>query len=378
MEDYYAILQVSRSASTSTIRESYRRLALRFHPDKNRNKSATSDFQRIVRAWEVLQDEVKRQDYDQECGWFPSWGKTPNFDDFFRRRGESEEIDPDVKSRSNRADYDTHSRQGLRSKQIQSWKILAQQEYLSRLTTWTNTRKRLIPMAQACRSSIVLRESQFNVLSNMEDCETILQFQKAIELSKSSGAVVGDPSAILTRLVSAREKFMARLSRELSEVTSQYQQLLLQLGENQRKFEHEEIDSQQLRIQEALQILGPRDLGPPLLIAVDRRLQAINRWESLAKIGSSQNLSDPSLDLSEGPWHSGIREWDRMPGEHKCSRCNKLDFHVILECGPARCPACGIVVCNECHRDLWLLRKYDEWIMSPLEQERDCFFTLDV
>src|SRR3954470_15484730 len=64
-EDYYSTLDVSPFASLDTIKESFKRLALRFHPDKNRDESATRDFQRLVVAWETLRDEGKRRDYDQ-------------------------------------------------------------------------------------------------------------------------------------------------------------------------------------------------------------------------------------------------------------------------------------------------------------------------
>jgi curved DNA-binding protein CbpA len=46
-EDFYAILEVSPFAELGAIRESYKRLALRCHPDKNRDVKATEDFQRL-------------------------------------------------------------------------------------------------------------------------------------------------------------------------------------------------------------------------------------------------------------------------------------------------------------------------------------------
>ncbi|EPE28133.1 Chaperone J-domain-containing protein [Glarea lozoyensis ATCC 20868] len=377
MEDHYAVLGVPRTASISIIRESYRRLALRFHPDKNKNSNATSEFQRIVRAWEVLQDEEKRANYDGGFGWSSNRSSEQNYDEFLRSWKSREDANPEPKNWSYAGEDGLHNDRLLRREKSRAWKELVKQEYLSRLETWASTRKRLVPLVLACRDSIALRESQFNVLSNMGNCEAIIQFQKAVELSKSTGTVVEDSALIISKLVSAREKFMARLSHELSDVKIQRDQLLLQLEENQRTFEYQEIDSQQLHVQEALQILGPRDLSASLLIDVDPRLRAINRWESLAKIGSPRNFSSPSVDLSEGPWHSQL-EWERMTGELKCSRCDKLDFHVIPECGPARCPTCGVVVCNECHRDLWLLRQYDEWIMSSVDGDEECFFNLDV
>ncbi|MCB0411638.1 MAG: DnaJ domain-containing protein [Bdellovibrionales bacterium] len=65
-KDYYEILGVSRSASMDEIKKSYRKLALKFHPDKNPGDKAAEDrFKEISDAYEVLRDPKRRQMYDQ-------------------------------------------------------------------------------------------------------------------------------------------------------------------------------------------------------------------------------------------------------------------------------------------------------------------------
>jgi curved DNA-binding protein len=65
-QDYYKTLGVERSAKTAEIKKAYRQLALKFHPDKNRdNPKAHEQFLKIQEAYEVLQDTTKRQKYDQ-------------------------------------------------------------------------------------------------------------------------------------------------------------------------------------------------------------------------------------------------------------------------------------------------------------------------
>lgn len=64
-DDYYAILGVARSATADEIKKAYRRLALEWHPDRNKSASATEKFKKINEAFAVLSDPQKRQSYDQ-------------------------------------------------------------------------------------------------------------------------------------------------------------------------------------------------------------------------------------------------------------------------------------------------------------------------
>lgn len=63
--DYYAVLGVSREADEKQIRDAFRKLARKFHPDVNQgNKDAEAQFKRINEAYEVLSNKEKRQKYD--------------------------------------------------------------------------------------------------------------------------------------------------------------------------------------------------------------------------------------------------------------------------------------------------------------------------
>ena len=82
-KDYYKILGVERTADQETIRKAYRRLAAKYHPDRNKAADAEERFKEVNEANEVLSDAEKRQRYDNlGANWQtgdqfrtpPNWG----------------------------------------------------------------------------------------------------------------------------------------------------------------------------------------------------------------------------------------------------------------------------------------------------------------
>ena len=61
MADFYDVLGVSKNASQQEIKSAYRKLALKWHPDKNKSKEAEGKFKEINKAYEVLSDTKKRE-----------------------------------------------------------------------------------------------------------------------------------------------------------------------------------------------------------------------------------------------------------------------------------------------------------------------------
>ncbi len=65
-KDYYSVLGVERGADATTIKKAYRKLAQKYHPDKNPDdKQAEEQFKQVTEAYAVLSDNEKRQQYDQ-------------------------------------------------------------------------------------------------------------------------------------------------------------------------------------------------------------------------------------------------------------------------------------------------------------------------
>jgi len=63
--DYYNILQLETNASEQEIKVAFRRLAKKFHPDKNANANAPEEFKKVYMAYEVLSDPYKKKLYDE-------------------------------------------------------------------------------------------------------------------------------------------------------------------------------------------------------------------------------------------------------------------------------------------------------------------------
>lgn len=63
-KDYYKILGLNKGASDDDIKKAYRKLALKYHPDKNKSLGAEERFKEVAEAYEVLSDKKKRDIYD--------------------------------------------------------------------------------------------------------------------------------------------------------------------------------------------------------------------------------------------------------------------------------------------------------------------------
>ena len=62
--DYYDILELPRDANIDDVKKAYKKLALKYHPDKNKDKDAAQKFNNISEAYQVLSDSHKKFDYD--------------------------------------------------------------------------------------------------------------------------------------------------------------------------------------------------------------------------------------------------------------------------------------------------------------------------
>lgn len=87
MKDLYKILEINKNASSEDIKKSYRKLVMKYHPDKNNSPEAEDKFKDIAQAYEILSDPTKKTNYDRygtiDNNSFNNNGTGFNMDDIF-------------------------------------------------------------------------------------------------------------------------------------------------------------------------------------------------------------------------------------------------------------------------------------------------------
>ena len=78
--DYYDVLGIDRGASDEDIKRAFRKLALEYHPDRNKKAGAEDRFKEINEAYQILSDHKKRNDYDRFCHSCVSGNSARGFD----------------------------------------------------------------------------------------------------------------------------------------------------------------------------------------------------------------------------------------------------------------------------------------------------------
>ena len=374
LPDFYSILRVSPFAPIEVIRESYYRQALRDHPDKNKNVGATERFQRLAEAWETLKDSVSRAEYDREFGRQRTSMYTEYcWDEVKRRR---DEVDQQARANWQSGEYPLDKHDEERIQRANVWKEAVKRDYLSRLEAWSDCRKEHLTKIEFCHTLIRRHKLRLDAQTRLDESHMVKEFEVAIQLSKDQGQRIDDHCATLAKLMDAWKNYISKLNWALQEARNDLQRRVVDLETQRHFYEEQEAIARHNRVREAIDILGPRDLNAPIRSMIDRRGQAINHWNSLSKVTSGAKCFSAAEGTAEGPWyHNG--KWQRMVGEHTCDKCKQNAYHLLSVCGPAKCPVCGMTLCNNCYRDMALLRDYQAWIMASAEECKDSLFSLD-
>lgn len=346
VEDYYLFLGVPDFAELECVREAYKKLALLLHPDKNPSSTATEDFQKLGIAWETLRDPVKRAEYDRTLAKIK------------RKRNRSREGDhsrPNQNSRppkrARKSDESLHDEE--RRENIREFKEFAKNDYLSRFIVWAEYRDAHVTRIHDCRDTLRQQEHALEEQTPEDDSEILRKFSEAIE--RHPGQHGQNRSGTLAKLVEGRRSYIANLSMQIKETRICLDRLISELEERTRLYEEDERRAREARIREAIVLAGVRDIK-------GRNDRAINSWNALSRVKTAKNYSRSWI--CKEVWHRA-GEWERVNGEHDCSRCGQSAYHIIPDCGPAKCPHCSVIVCNVCCRDMNLLRELEGWLLGP-------------
>ncbi|KAH3670672.1 hypothetical protein OGAPHI_001187 [Ogataea philodendri] len=121
--DHYEILEVAKTASDAEIKKSFRRLALKYHPDKNKDTNAEDKFKQINDSYTVLMDPQRRAEFDRtyvprtshKQSFTPNAAKKPSaYEEYERARRQYEEF-------KRRQEQEKKAREEARQKQAADW-----------------------------------------------------------------------------------------------------------------------------------------------------------------------------------------------------------------------------------------------------------------
>lgn len=346
VENLYALLGVPDFAELEITREAYKRLALLWHPDKNPSANATEEFQKLAVAWETLRDPIKRAEYDRRFALRSRKRGRVEDNEFGKRNYETAE---GLGARKRPKKEERSEEQVEYHRRILEFRKRAGKDYLARLTGLTGFRTGHVALIIESRRSLRRQELALKEQSREDDSDILKIFSEAVERIPGR-----ERTGTLNKLILGRKKYIENLVQNIAATRFELENMFSELNERTRSYEEAERVAREVRIREALQLAGARDLS-------GRKDRAITAWNALSRVKSTVSFSD-SLSCKE-PWHqSGT--WERTSEEVDCDRCGQPAYHMVPECGPAKCPGCDMVVCHTCHRDLHLLREYEAWLLD--------------
>ncbi|KAI0537201.1 DnaJ domain-containing protein [Xylaria digitata] len=372
-EDFYMVLEVDQNATTEVITRSYRRLALKHHPDRNAGSDTTAAFQLLGKAYETLKDESRRRAYDllypsiRRCHTSPPTSGPPPASDPQPESEASEIAKLEKSKQERRARWSTNKRpiefsifelqREIRrlENEIKALESIATAEAAqeARNNSWSawllSPIYKKAPVSEEEQAQKERRKQERRVEKDMKERRLYSKqadLKKQESLLKNGEAEVNGADSVDDRKIrSLQAKIRDRetRAREARERAQREEAARMRKREQEEWEKRQREAAEQARKQQAEAAEKARKQQAEWterVAAAARRRQEEQDRAAKARWGDFFDDGEPYFSAARACVHDGW--WPKVQGRRACPQCHDT-WNYLLEC-----PGCKMEACPKC------------------------------